>query len=103
MKHHMTQSLFCIAFLFTALSSVGQTSDKDQVTEAIKNYVDAFYYGDTTKIHQSISPKVVKYGYYVPKDKKEYEGEAMSFKEMISYAARVNKRGPNPKVGQFPK
>jgi Putative lumazine-binding len=103
MKHLAIQALVCISLSFATLSSVGQTPDKNQVTEAVRNYVDAFYYGDTTKIHQSISPSVVKYGYYIPKDKKEYEGEAMSFKEMIAYAARVNKRGPNPKVAQFPK
>lgn len=78
-------------------------NDRDEVTKAVRNYVDAFYYGDTTKIIQSISPAVVKYGYYIPKNKTAYEGEPMSYREMIDYAARVLKRGPSPKVEGFPK
>ncbi len=78
-------------------------SENALVTAAVRNYVDAFYYGDTTKIHASISMDIVKYGYYIPKGKTTYEGEPMSFKEMIAYAERVRKRGPNPKVDQYPK
>lgn len=76
---------------------------KEEVVNAVKDYVDAFYYGDTAKIHRSISVNVVKYGYYIPKGKTIYEGEPMSFKEMIDYAAGVKKRGPNPNVEKLPK
>lgn len=78
-------------------------SDEVEVRNVVFNYVDAFYYGDTTKVHISISPEVVKYGYYVPKDKTEYVGEPMSFKEMVAYAARVGKRGASAKVKEFPR
>jgi hypothetical protein len=46
---------------------------------------------------------VVKYAYYIPKAKTIYEGESMSFKEMIDYAAGVMKHGASPNVEKFPK
>lgn len=88
--------------LLCAYASSAQSPQED-VSNAVKDYVDAFYYGDTAKIHQSISPDVVKYGYYIPKGKTVYEGEPMSFQEMINYAADVKKRGVNPNVEKFPK
>ncbi len=82
--------------------SVAQ-SNQDEVTNAVRDYVDAFYYGDTTKIHKSIAPNVIKYGYYIPRGKTIYEGEPMSFKEMIDYALGIKKRGPSADVEKFPK
>ena len=84
-------------------ATVSAQSAKEDVINAVKDYVDAFYYGDTAKIHQSIASSVVKYGYYMPKNKNNYEGEPMSFKEMIDYAAAVKKRGVNPNVEKFVK
>jgi hypothetical protein len=95
--------IYCLIIAgFVATSSFAQ-DEKSLVAAAVRNYVDAFYEGDTTKIYASISPTVTKYGYYIPKGKSEYEGEAMSFKEMIGYATRVMKRGANPKTAQYPK
>ena len=74
-----------------------------EVNNAVKDYVDAFYYGDSSKIYRSISPQVVKFGYYMPKGKTVYEGEPMSFKEMVEYALNVKKRGVSPDVEKFPK
>jgi len=89
-------------FLLFASCCFAQTG-KEEVASAVTDYVDAFYYGDTAKIHRSIAANVVKYGYYKPKNKTAYEGEPMSFKEMIDYAATVHKKGPNPNVEKFPK
>jgi len=93
---------FCLLFTIFSLVSYAQTA-KEEVTDAVKDYVDAFYYGDTSKIHRSISMSVVKYGYYIPKAKTIYEGEPMSFIEMIDYAAGVSKRGVSANVEKFPK
>lgn len=92
----------CTLFFLTSVTVWAQTG-KDEVTAAVTDYVDAFYYGDTAKIHRSIAANVVKYGYYKPKNKTAYEGEPMSFKEMIDYAASVHKKGPSPNVEKFPK
>lgn len=98
----MRKTLFCLILISICFSSVAQTA-RDEVSNAVKDYVDAFYYGDTSYIYRSIAANVVKYGYYMPKGKSVYEGEPMSFKEMIDYASNVKKRGVSPNVEKFPK
>lgn len=98
----MRKILFCSTLVAFSFLSFAQTQ-QELVTNAVRDYVDAFYYGDTSKIHQSITVNVVKYGYYMPKGKTIYEGEPMSFKEMIDYAASVKTRGVSPNVEKFPK
>jgi hypothetical protein len=98
----MRKISFCLLLIAFSFLSFAQTQ-QEQVTNAVKDYVDAFYYGNTSKIHQSIAVSVVKYGYYIPKGKTIYEGEPMSFKEMTDYAAGVKKRGASPNVEKFPK
>ncbi|MGZ8539551.1 MAG: nuclear transport factor 2 family protein [Chitinophagaceae bacterium] len=98
----MLKHMLCLPLIISSFLSQAQTAN-DEVSNAVKDYVDAFYYGDTGKIHRSISINVVKYGYYIPKAKTIYEGEPMSFKEMIDYAVGVNKRGASPNVEKFPK
>jgi hypothetical protein len=63
-------------------------SDKKFVAEAVMDYVEAFYFGDTSKISRSISPDVKKWGYARRKDG-TYEGMAMSYQEMIEYVLTV--------------
>ena len=98
----MRRSVLSSLILLGAYTSSAQ-APQEEVTNAVKDYVDAFYYGDTTKIHQSISHDVVKYGYYIPKGKTVYEGEPMSFQEMINYAVDVKKRGVSANVEKFPR
>ena len=88
--------------MLAAVVSWAQTGTAE-VSAAVTDYVDAFYYGDTAKIHRSIAANVVKYGYFKPRNKTAYEGEPMSFKEMIDYAANVHKKGASPNVEKFPK
>jgi hypothetical protein len=76
--------------------------DKQLVTDAVADYVDGFYIGDTTRIHRSISTDVVKYGYHRRKDATAYEGGPMSFRQMIDYSANVGKR-PNNNVDKLVK
>lgn len=71
--------------------------------EAVRDYVDAFYYGDTTKVYKSISPNLVKHGFYVRRGGSSYEPDTMSFRQCVDYAATVMKRGANPNVEKFPK
>jgi Putative lumazine-binding len=98
----MHKTSLCLIITAFSISSFAQTQ-QELVTNAVKDYVDAFYYGDSSKIHQSIARNVVKYGYYMPKGKTIYEGEPMSFREMIDYATGVKKRGVSPNVEKFPK
>jgi len=72
----MRQIAFCLMFFVFSRLSVAQ-KQQEEIANAVKDYVNAFYYGDTSKIHQSVAVTVVKYGYYMPKGKTIYEGETM--------------------------
>ena len=92
-----------ITFILLSITSAAFAQDEKQnVNNAILDYVDAFYFGDTTKILRSISPNVVKYGYYRKKDAETYAGEPMSFREMLDYATSVGKKN-NPNASKFEK
>lgn len=95
------KNIFLLMLLFAA-ATVQAQDDKQKVADAVTDYVDAFYLGDTTKILRSISPQVVKFGYYRRKDEVKYNGEPMSFREMLDYATSVGKR-KNPDANKMPK
>lgn len=76
-----------------AQADVAMSPDAAGVTRAARDYLEGFYEGDSTKIVRSISPTVVKYGYYVPKGDSTYHGEAMTFAEMLDYVRKVKARG----------
>ena len=73
----------------TTTSYRSAASDKKLVADAVMDYVDAFYFGDTSKITRSISPDVKKWGYSRKKEDNTYVGMAMSYQEMINYVLRV--------------
>ena len=92
-----TITLFA-ALLCCSLLTYAQTEEQ-AVKNAVLDYVEGFYEGDTLKIKRSILQAVNKYGYYQPKDSQKYAGEPMSFKEMIQYSANVKKNNrPAPKT-----
>ncbi|MDB5231578.1 MAG: hypothetical protein JWN76_2383 [Chitinophagaceae bacterium] len=70
-------------------------NEKQLVADAAMDYVEAFYFGDTMKLNRSVSPAVIKYGYYHKKDETTYAGEPMSHQEMTDYVLRVKQRN-NP-------
>ncbi len=90
--------LFAMMFLLASLNGFAQ-EDKKLVEEAVLDYVDGFYFGDTSRLIRSISPAVVKYGYYKKKNETNYSGEPMSFQEMKDYANSVKKRN-DPNAGK---
>jgi hypothetical protein len=67
--------------------------DAEGVTLAALDYIEAFYEGDSTKIVRSVSPTVVKYGYYIPRADSTYHGTAMSYAEMLDYVRDVKASG----------
>ncbi|MGZ5220278.1 MAG: nuclear transport factor 2 family protein [Chitinophagaceae bacterium] len=86
MKPFISVSL--LIFLFCTASA---QTEKEQVEDAVRNYVEAFYLADTVKIHQSIAKDVVKYGYAIPKGKTQYERFPDSFQQMISSITKYGK------------
>lgn len=88
-------SIYLISIFLTGFSLAGiaqKNNDKSLVEAAAMDYVDAFYFGDTSKITRSISPAVVKYGYSRKKDETTYRGMAMSYPQMIDYVLKVKER-----------
>jgi hypothetical protein len=76
-----------------AQAGVAPSPDAEGVTRAARDYLEAFYEGDSTKIVRSISPTVVKYGYYIPRGDSTYHGEAMTYAEMLDYVRKVKASG----------
>jgi len=96
------KTLFLV--LFSGLIYINCTAqDKAGVENAVRNYVDGFYYGDTAKIVNSISPDVLKHGYEYSKNKKIFVKDTMTFRQCMDYAAMIHKRGASAKVETFPK
>ncbi len=63
------------------------------VERASLDYVEGFYEGDASKLRRSVRPEVVKYGFYRASAVEPYQGEAMSFDDMIAFAERVRESG----------
>jgi hypothetical protein len=91
-----------IPFLLLASVAVKAQTEDEKVASAVLDYVEGFYFGDTARIIRSISPEVVKYGYYKQKDATAYSGEPMSFREMLDYCISVKKRN-SPNADKLPK
>ena len=87
--------ILCLATPGTvrAQSGAAPSPDTEAVTRAARDYLEGFYEGDSAKIVRSVSPTVVKYGYYVPKGDSTYHGESMTFAEMLDYVRKVKARG----------
>lgn len=96
------KTISILACMFVASACFAQ-SDREAVAGAVTDYIDAFYYGDSMKMMRSISPDVVKYGYYRAKDSTNYTGELMTWKQITSYVSRVKARNNPAAADKFVK
>jgi hypothetical protein len=71
-----------------AQNTADRATARDAVTRASLDYLEGFYEGDTAKLVRSIRPEVYKYGFDWLKDKARYEGERMTWGEILGYARR---------------
>ena len=97
----MKQTILLLCIL-TATFTTRAQDEKKLVESAVMDYVDAFYFGDSTKILRSISPDVIKHGYYRKRDETNYRLDTMSFREMLDYVEGVRKRN-NPNADKLAK
>jgi len=80
-----------------AQAGVAPSPNAEGVARAARDYIEAFYEGDSTKIVRSVSPTVVKYGYYIPRGDSTYHGEGMSYAQRLDYVRKVKASGrPTP-------
>ena len=72
-----------------AIAQTAPPQDREAVRLAVLDYVEGFYLGDTTRLLRSVSPEVRKYGYYRSAPGAPYAGEAMPFRDFLSYANSI--------------
>lgn len=93
-----------IAIIFICFLAVAaKAQSKTEVENTVRDYIDGFYYGDTLKIHNSISPDVIKHGYDREKGKDVYLKDTMTYQQCIDYAAKIHQRGVSKNVEKYPK
>ena len=83
--------LLLVALLLLAAPAMAvaqATPDRAGVSAAALDYLEGFYEGDTAKLIRSVRPEVAKYGFEWVKDRARYEGERMSWDEILGYARR---------------
>lgn len=67
--------------------------DRALIQRAVLDYVEGFYEGDTAKLVRGIRPDVHKYGFWRPRDSTSYQGEQMTWAEILGYARQVKASG----------
>ena len=88
MKHVL---IVAVAVLMSSaqVAVAQQAPDTAGVRRAVMDYVEGFYQGDSTRLVRSVSPRVFKYGYFIPNGSSQYSGEQMAWPEFHAYANRV--------------
>jgi hypothetical protein len=85
-------------FLLLCFTVIVNAQDKSLVRNAVQDYVDAFYDGDTVKLQRSVFPEFYKTGWYRNPDSLNYVHSRMTFAQANAYVTRVGKKGSDPKL-----
>lgn len=80
----------------------GAASDRELVRQAVLDYVEGFYEGDTTRLVRSVRPEVYKYGFSRHRDSTSYRGMQMTWRGFHDYANGV-KASNKPTPATAPK
>jgi hypothetical protein len=82
--------LTLITCLLASAASLAQSTDREQIERACKDYIEGFYEGDTTKLVRSLKPSLYKFGYWKDSKTGKYgEDGQMTYKQAIAYAKNV--------------
>jgi hypothetical protein len=73
-----------------------QREEREAVRQAVGDYVDGFYQGDTTRLMRSVSPRVSKFGYQRAAAGGPYQGSGMAFLDFLSFANGVREGRNRP-------
>lgn len=91
---------YAVLMLAYALPSDAQqtasTTERTAVRQAVLDYVEGFYEGDSTRFIRSIHPEVYKYGFSIPRDSSIYRGQRMEWPAFHAFANRVKASGRRP-------
>ena len=76
-----------------------QDTEADKVRAACKDYIEGFYEGDEAKLKRSLSPNLLKFGYWKNKGAEGYKSEGqMTYDEALAYARGVKEKQRFPKA-----
>jgi hypothetical protein len=96
----LSRAVLCCAVF--AAPAAAQVPDTAGVRQAVLDYVNGFYEGDTTLFIRSIRPEVSKFGFWRPADSTRYQGDRMQWPDFHAFANRV-KRSGRPAPATAPK
>lgn len=107
MRHLSSAALATVAALSLAVASATQlaaqtSADREGVRSAVLDYVEGFYEGDTAKLVRSVRPEAQKYGFSRRRDSTTYNGQPMSWEQMLAFARGV-KANNRPAPATAPK
>jgi hypothetical protein len=80
-----------------------QDADRVAVRQAVLDYVEGFYEGDSTKLLRSVAPSVRKNGWYRASPDSAYRPSAMSFPDGFMSYARAVREGRSKTPPNAPK
>ena len=86
-------SIILLALVTCTLTASAQSKgDTAQILRAANDYIEGFYFGDTTKIYYSIDTTASKHGYSKSEKDTAYRKIPMSFGGMIRYSKNERNR-----------
>jgi len=86
----MRRILIAVGLILAAAPLPAQNAaDREAVRQAVLDYVDGFYQGDSTLLVRSVSPEVRKNGYSRPHPDSAYRASAMPYPAFMRFAAGV--------------
>lgn len=70
-----------------------QNAETEKVKAACTDYIEGFYEGDEAKLKRSLSPDLLKFGYWKGKDADSYSSAGqMTYEEALAYARNVKEK-----------
>jgi hypothetical protein len=68
--------------------------DHAAIRQAMLDYIDGFYTGDSTLLVRSVSPEVIKYGYWKADSSGSFVGQRMSYRQIVHKPTRPPRERP---------
>lgn len=91
------------AVLFAGPAFAQAVDDRTAVRQAALDYVEALYEADPVRIARSVSPDLVKLGYYRPDSDADYGPTPMTYDQLHALAATWNADGRRADPATAPK
>lgn len=86
-------TLVALSFALTS-PAAAQQPDTAAIRQAMLDYIDGFYSGDSTLLVRSVSPAVVKYGYWRARPDSGFVGQPMTYQQIVRKPATPPRARP---------